>query len=83
MVRARDVADFEVTLVADDGAIHRIRPQEQEAPPLPGVPPPGDLYNPRLFVEDVLALGFDDFWLRTIVDWALRHRLLLYPGKTP
>jgi hypothetical protein len=83
-VRARDVERYEVSLVSEDsGAIEVIHAAEQEMPPLPGIPPPGPLYHPRLFLEQILRLGFDDRWLGLIVDWASRHRLLMHPGKRP
>ena len=82
-VRAADVAGCRLTVTReDDGATFVIDPGEHEMPPLPGIPPPGPLYNPRLFVEEVLRLGFDDRWLSMITDWMNRQRLFMRPGKT-
>jgi hypothetical protein len=74
-VRARDVTNLQVTLVADDGSETIVHPYREDSALRSGVPPGGDLYNPRLFVEEILALGFDDRWLRVMVDWSRRHHL--------
>lgn len=83
-VRARDLATGDVTLRAqEDGNVQVIHTADEEMPPIHGIPPAGELYKPRLFVEAILRLGFDDRWLENLVDWALRLRLLDYPGKKP
>lgn len=82
-VREADVAGCRLTVIReDDGATLVIDPGEHELPPLPGIPPPGPLYNPRLLVEEVLRLGFDDRWLSIITDWMNRQRLFMRPGST-
>jgi hypothetical protein len=81
-VRAADIAGCRLTVIReDDGATLVIDPAELELPPLPGIPPPGPLYNPRLLIEEVLRLGFDDRWLEMIVDWMKRQRLFMRSGK--
>jgi hypothetical protein len=75
-VRAVDIARRRVTVIhLPDGTPAVIDPREHALPPLPGVPPPGELYSPRLFIEEVLRLGFDDVWIATISTWMNQLRL--------
>lgn len=75
-VRAADVASRRISVIREDGARLVVDPGEHALPPLPGVPPPGELYNPRLVLEEVLRLGFDDAWLWAVFDHLNRYRLL-------
>jgi hypothetical protein len=75
-VRANDIVRCRVSVLHQpDGKPAVIDPPDHALPPLPGIPPPGEVYNPRLFIERVLRLGFDDVWIATITRWMNQLRL--------
>jgi hypothetical protein len=79
-VRAADVARCRISVIREDGSPLVVDPAQHALPPLPGIPPPGEIYNPRLVLEEVLRLEFDDHWLWAVFDHLNRYRLL-DPGR--
>ena len=82
-VREEDLRLGCVSLVGENGERLRVFAAEIALPPVAGFPTPGALYKPRLLVEELLRLGFDDRWMSMIVERVNRVALFDYPGKAP
>ncbi len=75
-VRARDLERCMATVVMEDtGEVLEVLPRHLHEPPLPGLPPPGPLYELRPLFEELLGLGFTDTWLTEFMNACGRLRL--------
>ncbi|HYC77211.1 MAG TPA: hypothetical protein VEI02_06235 [Planctomycetota bacterium] len=74
--RRRDLERRTATVVRlRDGERLVIDARDFNLPPLDGLEPPAQRFEPRPLVERMLELGFDETWCDEILRWVRRHRL--------